>query len=70
MLLMLIYKCDVCGVDKEYIEPFVIPMLSSKREDTMNGWEWKKGIFPVNVHLCSNCQKKIAYYIESIRTNY
>lgn len=65
---MFIHKCDVCGVDKEYMEPFVIPMLSYKREDTMNGCKWEKGVFPVDVHLCPVCQKKIADYIESIRT--
>lgn len=65
---MLVNKCDVCGVDKEYMEPFIIPMFSFKREDSINGCKWEKGVFPVNVHLCPVCQKKIADYIESIRT--
>lgn len=69
---MLVNKCDVCGTIKEHIEQFVVPMYGFCTKEYMNekefGIKTEKGIYPLAVHLCPVCQKKIADYIESIRT--
>ena len=69
---MLVNKCDVCGIDKEYMEQFLVPMRGFKREECICEYKWRsvleKGVFPFNVHLCPACQKKISDYIETIRT--
>lgn len=69
---MLVNKCDICGVIENTMECFCIPMYGYKQNvAVIEGnlqCKCEKGIYPFNIHICANCQKKIANYIESIRT--
>ena len=69
---MLINKCDVCGTIEEHMDQFLVPMHGYRWKEIIEGKYYVtqvKGVFPFNVHLCSACRKKIADYIESIKTS-
>lgn len=67
---MNVKQCDICGKIESIMTEFDIPKYAYKRVDTYtrNGWgyELQEGIYPISVHICSDCQKKIADFVQSI----
>lgn len=69
---MLVRKCDVCGAVKKEMEEFIIPMYGIKYENFMEEtgicYKEKEGVYSFSVDIYPVCQKKIANFIESIKT--
>ena len=67
---MIVKQCDICGKIESTMKEFVIPEYAYKRINTCteNGWGCKlqEGIYPISVHICTDCQKKIADFVKSI----
>ena len=67
---MNVKQCDICGKIESTMAEFVIPEYAYKRVDTCtrNGWGCKlqEGIYPIPLHICSKCQKKIADFVKNI----
>ena len=67
---MTIKQCDICNKIEPTMTEFIIPKYGYKRIGTFsdNGWgcKFQEGIYPFSLHICSECQKKIADFIKDI----